>query len=202
MAARSRLRTHTAEHATPGTPCPETGATFLHPYDDQSVIAGQGTATLELLEQIPILDVVMAPVGGGGLISGTAIAAHGITASIRVVGAEPAGADDAFRSLQTGTIIPSISPHTIADGLLTTLGQLTLPIIQAHVSQIVTVSEAAIIHAMRLVWERAKLVIEPSAAVPLGALLEKKANFSGLRIGIIISGGNVDLDRLPWIDNQ
>jgi threonine dehydratase len=141
---------------------------------------------------------VLAPVGGGGLVSGTALAVAALSPTTRVIAAEPAGADDAYRSLQAGRIIPSIEPKTIADGLLTSLGELTFAIIRQHVAQIVTVSEEAIIHAMRHIWERMKIVIEPSAAVPLGALLEKHVPLTGQRIGIILSGGNVDLDRLPW----
>lgn len=178
----------------------ETGATFIHPYDNWQVIAGQGTAALELLEQEPDLEVVMAPVGGGGLLSGTALAVNALRPTCRVVAAEPDAADDAYRSLQEGRILPSIQPKTIADGLLTSLGELTFPVIRSYVSQIVTVSETAIIQAMRTVWERAKILVEPSAAVPIGALLEKKLDFRGLRIGVILSGGNVDLDRLPWME--
>jgi threonine dehydratase len=177
----------------------KTGATLVHPYDNTLVIAGQGTAALELLEEVPYLDMVMAPVGGGGLLSGTAIAAKALNPQIRLVAAEPEMADDAFRSLAAGRILPSVHPQTIADGLLTSLGARTFPIIQHHVEQVVTVSEKVIIVAMRNVWERAKIIIEPSAAVPIGALLENKADFSGLRIGVILSGGNVDLDRLPWL---
>jgi threonine dehydratase len=176
----------------------ETGAVMVHPYNNPLVIAGQGTAALELLEEHPDLDVLIAPVGGGGLLSGTALAATGISPGIRVIGAEPEMADDAYRSLQAGKIMPSINPQTIADGLLTSLGDLTFPIIRDQVEQIVTVSEKAIIEGMRLIWERTKLIIEPSSAVPIGLLLEKKIDLSGLRVGVIISGGNVDLERLPW----
>jgi threonine dehydratase len=176
----------------------ETGATFIPPYNDPQVIAGQGTAALELCEDVTGLDVVLAPVGGGGLVSGTAIAVAGLSPTTRVIAAEPAGADDAYRSLQAGKILPSVHPKTIADGLLTSLGELTFAIIQRHVAQIVTVSEEAIINAMRHVWERMKIVIEPSAAVPIGALLEKRLDLTGQRVGVILSGGNVDLDRLPW----
>ncbi|HEY7491286.1 MAG TPA: pyridoxal-phosphate dependent enzyme [Candidatus Tectomicrobia bacterium] len=176
----------------------ETGATFIPPYNDPQVIAGQGTAALEFCEDVTGLDVVLAPVGGGGLVSGTAIAVAGLSPTTRVIAAEPAGADDAYRSLQAGTILPSVHPRTIADGLLTSLGELTFAIIQRHVAQIVTVSEEAISSAMRHVWERMKIVIEPSAAVPIGALLEKRLNLTGQRVGVILSGGNVDLDRLPW----
>jgi threonine dehydratase len=176
----------------------QTGAAIVHPYDDYRVISGQGTAALELVEEIADLDLVIAPVGGGGLLSGTAIAATGLSAKIRTIAAEPELADDACRSLQAGRIIPSVNPQTIADGLLTSLGDLTFPIIQKQVEQIITVSEAAIIEAMRFTWERTKLIIEPSAAVPIGMLMESKISFEGLRIGIILSGGNVDLDHLPW----
>ena len=176
----------------------ETRATEVHPYDNEWVIAGQGTAALELLQEVPNLDVIMAPVGGGGLLSGTAIAAHGLSPRMRVIAAEPEGADDAYRSLAAGVIITSTNPHTIADGLLTSLGELTFPIIQQQVEKIVTVSEAGIVSAMKFVWERAKLIIEPSAAVPLAALWERKIDLTGLRIGVILSGGNVDLEKLPW----
>ncbi len=176
----------------------ETGATVVHPYNDERVIAGQGTAALELLEDIPDLDVVIAPVGGGGLLSGTAIAAIETKKGIRVIAGEPEMADDAFRSMQAGEIIPSKNPTTIADGLLTSLGTLTFPIIQGRVEQIVTVSEAGIIASMKFVWERAKIIIEPSSAVAIGVLWEKKIDLSGLKIGVIISGGNVDLENLPW----
>jgi threonine dehydratase len=176
----------------------ETDAMVVHPYNNHQVIAGQGTATLELLEAIPDLDVVIAPVGGGGLLSGTAIAAKGLSPRIRVLGAEPEMADDAYRSLGAGRILPSENPRTIADGLLTSLGTLTFPIIQQHVEQIGTVSEAGIMEAMRFVWERAKIIIEPSAAVPVALLWERKIDLNDLRVGIILSGGNVDLKRLPW----
>lgn len=175
-----------------------TGATIVHPYNDLRVIAGQGTAALELMEQVPDLDVVMAPVGGGGLLSGTAIAVSALSPRTRIIAAEPEGADDAYRSLLAGRIIPSVHPQTIADGLLTSLGTLTFPIIQKLVEQIITVSEEAILSAMRFTWERAKLIIEPSAAVPLAVFWEAKVDLKGLRIGVILSGGNVSLDQLPW----
>jgi threonine dehydratase len=176
----------------------ETGAEVVHPYNDDRVIAGQGTAALELLEDVPGLDAVLAPVGGGGLLSGTAIAATSLKPGIRVIAAEPEGADDACRSFRAGRIIPSTAPKTVADGLLTSLGDRTFPVIRERVEDIVTVSEAGIVAAMKFVWERAKLVIEPSSAVPVAALWEKKIDLGGLRVGIILSGGNVDLDRLPW----
>ena len=176
----------------------DTGATVVHPYNDERVIAGQGTAVLELLEEIPDLDVVITPVGGGGLLSGTAIAATSTKPGLRVIAGEPENADDAFRSLQEHRIVPSVNPKTIADGLLTTLGELTYPIIRERVEQIVTVSEQGIIDTMKFVWERAKIVIEPSAAVAVGVLWEKKIDLSKLKVGVILSGGNVDLGKLPW----
>ncbi len=177
----------------------ETGAAFVHPYNDPNVIAGQGTAAMELLQNVPDLDVVMAPVGGGGLLSGTAIAVAGLSPRTRVVGAEPAAADDACRSLKEGRIVPSVDPRTVADGLLTSLGTLTFAAIRKHVAGIVTVSEEAIVAAMRQVWERMKIVIEPSSAVPVAALLEGAWEAAGQRIGVILTGGNVDLDELPWL---
>jgi threonine dehydratase len=188
-----------ARESTLASVVTQTGATTVHPYNNPLVIAGQGTAALELLQDMPDLDVVIAPVGGGGLISGTAIACAALSPKIRVLGAEPQGADDAHRSLQAGQIIPSLNPQTIADGLLTSLGSLTFPIIRQHVEQIVTVSEDGIISAMKFVWERLKIIIEPSAAVPISCLWERKINLSGLRVGVILSGGNVDLDHLPWL---
>ncbi|HEX5944004.1 MAG TPA: pyridoxal-phosphate dependent enzyme [Anaerolineales bacterium] len=176
----------------------KTGANVVHPYNDERVIAGQGTAALELLEDVPDLEVILAPVGGGGLLSGTSIAATETKKGIRVLAGEPEMADDAYRSMQSGTIIPSISPKTIADGLLTSLGSHTFPIVQQRVEQIVTVSERGIINAMRFVWERAKIIIEPSAAVAVGVLWEKKIDLTGLKVGVILSGGNVDLEKLPW----
>ncbi|MDP1546367.1 MAG: pyridoxal-phosphate dependent enzyme [Anaerolineales bacterium] len=176
----------------------DTGASVVHPYNDERVIAGQGTAALELLADVPDLDVVITPVGGGGLLSGTSIAAKGIRQNIRVIAGEPEMADDAFRSMQAGAIIPSVNPKTAADGLLTSLGNLTFPIIQKNVEQIVTVSEAGIIASMKFVWERAKLIIEPSSAVAIGVLWENKIDLTSLKIGVIISGGNVDLAKLPW----
>jgi threonine dehydratase len=190
--------TQAARESTLTSVVQETGANFIPPYNDARVIAGQGTVALELCEDIAGLDVVMAPVGGGGLISGTALTLAALAPSTRVIAVEPAGADDAYRSLQTGRIQPSLNPQTIADGLRTSLGDLTFAIIQRHVEQIITVREAAIVEAMRHVWERMKIIIEPSAAVPVAALLEKHIDLSALRIGIILSGGNADLDHLPW----
>jgi threonine dehydratase len=178
-----------------------TGAAFIHPYNDYSVIAGQATAALELCEEIPDLDIVMAPVGGGGLLSGTALAVTAVSPQTKVIAAEPERADDAYRSFHEGSIFPAGNPDTIADGLLTSLGDKTFPIIRERVEEILTVSEDGIIRAMRHIWERAKIIVEPSAAVPMGALLEKGNDLRGKRIGIILSGGNVDLARLPWSQN-
>jgi threonine dehydratase len=176
----------------------ETGSAFIHPYNDERVIAGQGTATLELLNEVPDLDVILAPVGGGGLLSGISIAATGIKKGIRVIAGEPEMANDAYRSLKTGEILPSVKPKTIADGLLTSLGTKTFPIIQSCVEQIVTVSEQGIIDSMRFIWERAKIIIEPSSAVAVGVLWERKIDLTGLKVGVILSGGNVYLEKLPW----
>jgi threonine dehydratase len=177
----------------------ETGAEFIHPSNDLRVIAGQGTCALEILEEQPDLDLVVAPVGGGGLLSGTGVAVRGLSAHATVIGAEPAAADDAQRSFRTGALVSSGSPVTIADGLRTSLGSNTFPLIRALVSDIVTASEESIIRAMRLTWERMKLVIEPSAAVPLAAIIEGTLDVKGKRAAIILSGGNVDLDALPWV---
>ena len=174
----------------------ETGAVFVHPYDDPRVIAGQGTCALELLEQVRDLDVVAAPVGGGGLISGTGIAVGEVAPGVRVVAAEPARADDAHRSFRAGRIIPSHNPQTVCDGLRTSLGELTFRALTERVADVVTVGEEAIVAAMRLFWERTKLIIEPSSAVPLAAVLEGK--ITGRRVGIILTGGNVDVTALPF----
>ena len=175
-----------------------TGATEIHPYNCFNVICGQGTAAKELIEEIGPLDIVMAPVGGGGLLSGTSISAKALLPGVQVIAAEPAGADDAFRSFQSKTLLPSVDPNTMADGLLTSLGTLTFPIIMNNVDQIVTVSEEKIVEAMRMIWERMKIIIEPSSAVPLAAILENKLVVKGKKIGIILSGGNVDLGKLPF----
>jgi len=174
------------------------GATEIHPYDNADVIAGQGTAAKELLEDVDDLDCILAPVGGGGLLAGSALAVSHLSPGTRVIGCEPAGADDAYRSFVAGTIIPSINPKTIADGLLTSLGERNFAIIKKRVDDIVTVSETSIIQAMRMVWERMKIIIEPSSAVPLAAVLEGHITPSALKIGIIVSGGNLDLERLPF----
>ena len=191
--------TQEAREATLDSVVRETGAVFVHPYDNARVIAGQGTAALELCAEIPDLDVILAPVGGGGLVSGTALTAAACSAGARVVAAEPEAADDAYRSLQAGRILPANDPKTIADGLRTSLGGLTFAVMQSHVVQIVTVSEEAIVAAMHYVWQRMKIIIEPSSAVPIAALLDGRVDVAGQRIGVIMTGGNVDLARLPWI---
>ena len=176
----------------------QTGATEIHPYNNHRIIAGQATAAMELLEDQPELELILAPVGGGGLLSGTALSAHYFSKNAKVIAVEPANADDAFRSFKAGTIIPSVNPDTIADGLRTSLGTLTFPIIKELVSSVVTVQGNSIKEAMKLIWERMKIIVEPSSAVALAAFLEQKIPCEGKRIGIIISGGNVDLDKLPW----
>lgn len=176
-----------------------TGATFIHPYNDPRIIAGQGTSGLELLEDYPDLDIILVPVGGGGLASGTAIAATGFNPDVKVIGCEPEIADDAYLSLKTGELQPSKNTQTVADGLRTGLGELTFACLQEHLHSIVTVSEEEIISAMRYIWERMNIIIEASCAVPVAALFNDKIeNASGKNIGIIITGGNVDLDHLPW----
>src|SRR6056297_142214 len=176
----------------------DTHAKFIHPYNNEKIIAGQSTAALELLQDHNDLDFLIAPVGGGGLISGTALTCHYFFPKIKVIGAEPKGADDAYRSMQENRIVPSENPQTIADGLLTSLGNLTFPIIKEKVARIFTAEEASIIQAMRYVWERMKIIIEPSSAVPLAIILENKKFFQNKKIGIIISGGNVELGNLPF----
>ncbi len=187
-----------AREATLDEVVARTGAVFVHPYDNEHIIAGQGTAALELLTEQPDLDLVLAPVGGGGLLAGTALATRALAPAARIIAAEPVGADDACRSLAAGRIIPSENPRTVADGLLTSLGERNFPIIREHVAAIWTVAYEAIIAAMRLVWERMKIIIEPSSAVCLAAVLARPAEVAGRRVGIILSGGNVDLARLPW----
>ena len=181
----------------------ETGAVLIHPFNDPRIVAGQSTAARELIEDVPDLDLIVAPVGGGGLLSGTALAARHFSTGTRVWGAEPSAADDAWRSLRSGRIEPAVSPpQTIADGLLTCLGELTFAVIREHAEGIVTVDDERIVETMRQVWERMKIVIEPSAAVPLAALLAGGLEVKGRRVGVIFSGGNVDLDKLPWLSGQ
>lgn len=176
----------------------ETGAALIHPFNDFRVMAGQGTAALELLEDHPDLDLILCPVGGGGLLCGTAVAAKSLHPNIRIIATEPAGADDAARSFRAGQIVPAPKVDTIADGLRTTLGENNFPLIQRHVDEVVTVSEAGILTAMRRLWDELKIIVEPSAAVPLAAILDNRVSVAGLRTGIILSGGNVDLDALPF----
>lgn len=175
-----------------------TGATFIHAYDNFNVISGQGTAGLELVKDYPELDVVMGPVGGGGLMSGTSIAVKGLDPRIKVYGAEPLGADDAYRSLKSGKYIPDHNPDTIADGLLTTLSKRTFEILSRNLDDIFTVREESIIKCMKIIWERMKIVIEPSSAVSLAVIEENREVFRNKKVGIILSGGNVDLRKLPF----
>lgn len=177
----------------------ETGGTFLHPSNDIDVIVGNATAAMELLEDYPDLDYILAPVGGGGLIAGCCLAAHHYGNNCKVIGAEPAEMDDAFRSLKEGTIIYNEpGKMTVADGLRTFLGDINFPIIQAFIDQILRVEEEEIVAALRMVWERMKIIIEPSCAVPVAAVLQYSVLFKGKKVGIILSGGNVDLDHLPF----
>jgi threonine dehydratase len=176
----------------------QTGATLIHSFENEHVIAGQGTAAMELLEDVPDLDVIMCPVGGGGLSSGTAIAARSIRPQIAVIAVEPENADDAAQSFRAGRRLVTEKEFTIADGLRTNIGEPNFAIVQQYVDDIVTVSEEAIISAMRMIWETMKIVIEPSAAVPYAAIQESKIDIGGKRVGIILTGGNVDLDGLPW----
>lgn len=177
----------------------ETGATFIHPSNDMDVINGQATAALEMLEDCPELDFIVTPVGGGGLIAGTALAAFHSGRNCKVIGGEPEQADDAYRSLQSGHIEHNVTTNTIADGLRSYLGDKNFPILQQHVADIIRVNEAAIIGAMKLIWERMKIVVEPSSAVAFAAVLKDKERFRGSKTGIVLSGGNVDLNTLPWL---
>jgi threonine dehydratase len=188
----------------------ETGAILIPPFDHPHVIAGQGTSALELIEQVPELDMIVSPIGGGGLMSGTCLAARALKPVLRIVGAEPVGADDAFQSKKAGKFIPQLSPDTVADGLRTSLGQLTWPFIRDEVDEILLADDLATIAAMKFFWERTKVMIEPSCAVPLAAIINhfsksgRKDSFGGnpQNIGIIISGGNVDLQKLPWLEQR
>ncbi len=176
----------------------KSGASFIHPYDNFHVIAGQGTAAKELLEEVHVLDAIIAPVGGGGFMSGTAISTNAMSPGTKIFGAEPKAADDAKRSLDAGNLIPSVSPKTMADGLLTSLSDATFQVIQTHLTDILTCSESSIIQAMRFYYERMKIVVEPSGAVPLACVLENPEQFKKQRIAILISGGNVDIKALPF----
>jgi threonine dehydratase len=177
----------------------KTGATLIHSFENEDVIAGQGTAAVELLEDVPDVDLVICPVGGGGLLCGTAVAGKSMHPKIKVIAVEPANADDAAQSFRAGQLIRTEKKFTIADGLRTNVGAPNFAIIQRYVDDIVTVSEEAIIAAMRTVWETMKIIIEPSAAVPYAAILESKIDIGGRRVGVILTGGNVDLDALPWM---
>ena len=179
----------------------ESGAEFVHPYNDPRVIAGQGTCSKELIEQVDGLDAVIAPIGGGGMISGTCLTLSNLAPGVKVYAAEPKQADDAARSLRAGHIIADDAPETVADGLKVPLKDLTWHFVKRHVSDILTASDPEIIEAMKLIWKRMKIVMEPSSAVPLAVILKNKELFADQRIGIIITGGNVDLDRLPWMEN-
>jgi threonine dehydratase len=189
--------TQTAREAACADVIAKTGATLIHSFENEDVIAGQGTAAIELLEEVDV-DLVMCPVGGGGLLCGTAIATKSMRPKIKVIAAEPANADDAAQSFRAGKRIVTEKKFTIADGLRTNVGERNFPIIQRYVDDIVTVSEEAIVSGMRTIWETMKIIIEPSAAVPYAAIVERKIDIGGKRIGIILSGGNVDLDALPW----
>lgn len=178
--------------------CTEKGARLIHPFDDERIIAGQATAALEFIRENPSLDAIIAPLGGGGLLAGTALASHALNPNLNVFGAEPRGADDGVRGFRSGQRQPQPNPQTIADGLRTAVGERNFPLIRQYVTDIIPVEEASIIAAMRLIWEVLKIVIEPSGAVPLAALLENKLPPEFHQVGLILSGGNVDLDALPW----
>ena len=191
--------TNSAREAALNAVLEEHDAVFVAPYDDARVIAGQGSCAMELLEQVPDLDGIIAPVGGGGLVGGTAIACRGLAPNMKIYAGEPAQADDAYRSLAAGERLVEDAPNTIADGLKASLGVLNWQIISTHVDAIFRAEEADIIEAMRLTWQRMKIVIEPSCAVPLASILAHPDVFAGQRIGVILTGGNVDLTRLPWL---
>lgn len=176
----------------------KTGAIMIHPYDNFNVICGQGTAAMESIEEIPDMDIIIAPIGGGGLMSGTSTTVKNINKKIRVIGAEPVNANDAWKSFTSGILTPSVNPVTVADGLLTSLSELTFSIIRKNVDEIFTVSEGAIIECMMQVWERMKIIIEPSSATVLAVIRENPDYFRGKRTGLIISGGNVDFRKLPF----
>lgn len=176
----------------------KTGATVVHPYNDERIVMGQGTAGKELIEDHPDLDAIVSPVSGGGLLSGTLLSAQGINPKIKVYGAEPLEADDTFLSLQKGEIVPNKTINTICDGLRAQIGTITFPIIQSYVEEVITLTEEEIIESMKMIWERMKIVVEPSCSITLAAVLKSRDRFAGKKVGLIISGGNVDLERLPW----
>jgi len=176
----------------------KTGSTVVHPYNDERIVMGQGTAGKELLEDYPDLDVIVSPVSGGGLLSGTLLSVNGMNPNIKVYGAEPLEANDTYLSLQKGQIVPNQSIDTICDGLRAQIGTITFPIIQAYVEDIIILTEIEIIESMKMIWERMKIIVEPSCAITLSAVLKSKELFKGKKVGLIISGGNVDLEKLPW----
>ncbi len=176
----------------------ESGATVVHPYNDERIIAGQGTCTKELLEDHPEIQIIVSPVSGGGLLSGTLLSAKEINEQVSVYGAEPAEADDAYRSLQNGEIVPNDTINTICDGLRAQIGTITFPIIQKYVDEIITLSEDEILDSMKMIWERLKIIVEPSCSISLAAIIKNKNKFSGKNVGLIMSGGNVDLNQIPW----
>jgi threonine dehydratase len=176
----------------------KTGATVVHPYNDERIVMGQGTAGKELIEDQPDLDAIVSPVSGGGLLSGTLLSAQGINPKIKVYGAEPLEADDTFLSLQKGEIVANETINTICDGLRAQIGTITFPIIQSYVEEVITLTEEEIIESMKMIWERMKIVVEPSCSITLAAVLKSRDRFAGKKVGLIISGGNVDLERLPW----
>ena len=176
----------------------ETGATVVHPYNDERIIAGQGTCAKELLEDHPEIQIIVSPVSGGGLLSGTLLSAKEMNEQVSVYGAEPAEADDAYRSLQNGEIVPNDTINTICDGLRAQIGTITFPIIQKYVDEIITLSEEEILDSMKMIWERLKIIVEPSCSISLAAIIKNKNKFSGKNVGLIMSGGNVDLNQIPW----
>ena len=176
----------------------ESGATVVHPYNDERIIAGQGTCAKELLEDHPEIQIIVSPVSGGGLLSGTLLSAKEMNEQVNVYGAEPAEADDAYRSLQNGEIVPNETINTICDGLRAQIGTITFPIIQKYVDEIITLSEEEILDSMKMIWERLKIIVEPSCSISLAAIIKNKNKFSGKNVGLIMSGGNVDLNQLPW----
>jgi threonine dehydratase len=176
----------------------ETGAEFVHPYNDPRVIAGQGTCSKELIEQVENLNAVVAPIGGGGMVSGTCLTLSNLASKVQIFAAEPEQADDAYRSFKAGHIIADDAPNTVADGLKVPLKELTWHFVRNHVTDILTASESEIVEAMKLIWKRMKIVVEPSSAVPLATILKNPDLFAGKRVGVIVTGGNVDLEKLPW----
>ena len=176
----------------------ESGATVVHPYNDERIIVGQGTCAKELLEDHPEIQIIVSPVSGGGLLSGTLLSAKEMNEQVSVYGAEPTEADDAYRSLQNGEIVPNDTINTICDGLRAQIGTITFPIIQKYVDEIITLSEDEILDSMKMIWERLKIIVEPSCSISLAAIIKNKNKFSGKNVGLIMSGGNVDLNQIPW----